>query len=49
MTVTNIINDGDIIRGLGHVTLQAAYVEEQVDDILTALNSIEPFDDKKKR
>ena len=42
-------SDGDIIRGLGFVTLYAAYLEEQVDALLELLRLIEPFLDKEKR
>ena len=44
-----IINDGDIIRGLGFVTLYSAYLEEQIDELLSLLSVIEKFDDKKRR
>ncbi len=27
-------NDGDVVRGLGFVALYAAYLEEQVDNLL---------------
>jgi hypothetical protein len=42
-------DDGDIVRGLGFVTMHAATVEEDVDDLLRILESIEPFDEKKQR
>jgi len=44
-----IQNDGDIVRGLGFVTLYAAYLEEEIDNLLTMLNSIEIFDEEKQR
>lgn len=40
-----IQNDGDIIRGLGFVALYAAYLEEQVDNLLFMLQSIEEYTD----
>lgn len=43
-----LVSDGDIVRGLGFVTLYAAYLEEQVDALLELLSSIEPFPDKEK-
>lgn len=36
-------NDGDVVRGLGFVTLYAAYLEEQIDNLLVMLQSVEPF------
>ncbi len=44
-----IQNTGDIIQGLGFVTLHAAYLEEQVDKLLTMLHFVEKYNDKKKR
>lgn len=44
-----IKNDGDIIRGLGFVTLYSAYLEEQVDQLLHALTQMEEFDQKKQK
>jgi hypothetical protein len=44
-----IENDGDIIRGLGFVTLYSAYLEEQIDNLLEMLNTIEAYDSKKQR
>ena len=41
--------DNDILRGLGCATLCAAYAEEQVDQILSLLHRVEPFDDKVRR
>ena len=41
--------DGDIIRGLGFVTLYSAYAEEQVDNLLELLTVVELFDDGKRR
>jgi hypothetical protein len=44
-----IEDDGDIARGLGFVALYAAYLEEQVENLLNMLVSIEPYDDAKQR
>jgi hypothetical protein len=44
-----VADDGDIVRGLGFVTMYAAWVEEDVDDLLRMLEPIEPFDEKKQR
>jgi hypothetical protein len=44
-----IADDGDIVRGLGFVTMYSAIVEEDVDDVLTMLDAIEPFDENKQR
>jgi hypothetical protein len=41
--------DGDIIRGLGFVALYAAYLEEQIDNLLIMLNPIQAYDKKKQR
>ena len=42
-------NDGDIVRGLGFVTLYSAYVEEQIDNLLFMLNEIEEFTKNEQR
>jgi hypothetical protein len=42
-------DDGDIIRGLGFVTMYSAWVEEDVDDLLRIMDSVAPFDEKKQR
>jgi len=42
-------DDGDIVRGLGFVSMYSAWVEEDVDDILRLLEPVEPFDEKKQR
>jgi hypothetical protein len=42
-------NDGDIVRGLGFVALYAAYLEEQIDNLLMMLAPIEAYDKKKQR
>ena len=44
-----LVDDGDIVRGLGFVTMYAAWVEEDVDDILRMLEPIEQFDERKRR
>lgn len=36
-------NDGDVVRGLGFVALYAAYLEEQIDNLLFMLQLIEQF------
>ena len=41
--------DDDVVRGLGFVTLYAAYLEEQVDDLLFMLQSIESFTESEQR
>jgi hypothetical protein len=40
MSKKMIKDDGDIIRGLGFVTLYSAYLEEQIDNLLLTLNQI---------
>ena len=42
-------NDGDIVRGLGFVTLYSAYLEEQVDKLLFDLGPLEDYDEQKQR
>jgi hypothetical protein len=44
-----LTDDGDIIRGLGFVTMYSAWVEEDVDNVLRQLAAIEPFDEKTQR
>lgn len=39
-------DDGDIVRGLGFVSMYSAWVEEDVDDILRLLSPIQAFDEK---
>jgi hypothetical protein len=36
-------DDGDIIRGLGFVTIYSAWVEEEVDNLLRLMSPVEPF------
>ena len=42
-------NDGDIVRGLGFVALYSAYLEEQIDNLLFMLSSVEKFTEKEQR
>lgn len=42
-------DDGDIVRGLGFVALYAAYLEEQIDNLLEALAPVESYDSAKQR
>lgn len=44
-----IADDGDIVRGLGFVSMYSAWVEEDIDDVLRLLSPVEPFDEKKQR
>jgi hypothetical protein len=41
--------DNDVVRGLGFVALYAAYLEEQIDNLLFMLQSIEQFPEKERR
>jgi len=41
-------NDGDIIRGLGFTTLYAAYLEKQIDHLLTLLAPVDSNDKNKQ-
>lgn len=42
-------NDNDVVRGLGFVALYAAYLEEQIDNLLFLLRPIEPFPESEQR
>ena len=42
-------DDGDVVRGLGFVALHAAYLEEQIDNLLIKLIHVDPYDEKKQR
>jgi len=42
-------DDGDIIRGLGFVTLYSAYLEEHIDALLSLLEHIEKYGEDKQR
>ena len=39
----------DVVRGLGFVALYAAYLEEQLDNLLLMLQPIEPFPESEQR
>jgi hypothetical protein len=41
-------DDGDIIRGLGFVTLYSAYLEEHIDALLSLLGHIEKYGEDKQ-
>lgn len=41
--------DNDVIRGLGFVALYAAYLEEQIDNLLFMLEPVEPFPEEEQR
>ena len=41
--------DDDVVRGLGFVALYAAYLEEQVDNLLFMVQRIEPFPESEQR
>lgn len=42
-----IKDDGDIVRGLGFVALYAAYLEEQIENLLEMLSLVEVYDEKR--
>lgn len=44
-----LADDGDIVRGLGFVSMYSAWVEEDVDDLLRLMAPVEPFDERKQR
>jgi hypothetical protein len=44
-----IENDGDIIRGLGFVSLYSAYLEEQIDNLLFLLLEVEEFEESRQQ
>jgi hypothetical protein len=44
-----VADDGDLVRGLGFVAMYSAWLEEEVDELLRALDPIEPFDDAAQR
>lgn len=44
-----ITADTDPVRGLGFVTLNAAYLEEQIDNLLFMLQPVEPFPNEEQR
>lgn len=41
--------DNDIVRGLGFVALYAAYLEEQIDNLLFMLQPVEVFPENEQR
>lgn len=41
--------DEDVVRGLGFVALYAAYLEEQIDNLLFQLQPIEQFSESEQR
>jgi hypothetical protein len=45
----SLIDDGDPVRGLGFITMYAAWLEEDVDDLLRMMDPIEAFDKAKQR
>jgi len=47
--MNKIEDDGDIIKGLGYMTLYAAYVEGKIDELLVQLSALEEFTDKERR
>jgi hypothetical protein len=44
-----LVDDGDPVRGVGLVTTCAAYLEEQIDQLLTLLEVLEPFPNQEQR
>lgn len=44
-----IKDDGDLVRGLGFVTMYSAIVEEDVDNVLRLMHSVEPYNELKQR
>jgi hypothetical protein len=42
-------DDGDIVRGLGFVTMYSAWVEEEVDNLLRIMSPVEPFTERVQR
>lgn len=44
-----LINDDDVVRGLGFVALYAAYLEEQVDNLLFMFQPLESFPEGEQR
>lgn len=44
-----IEDDGDIIKGLGYVTMHAAHLERRVEDLLFQLSVIENYTEKDQR
>ena len=44
-----IEDDGDIVRGLGFVTMLSAHLEGRIDELLFKLSAIEEFTEKEQR
>ena len=44
-----VMDDGDLVRGLGFVTMYSAWLEEDVDEILRVLDAVEQFDAQRQR
>lgn len=44
-----IQDDGDIVRGLGFVTMHGAHLEGRIEDLLTMLSPISPYTEKDQR
>ena len=44
-----ITDDGDIVRGIGFVSMYSAWVEDDIDNLLCVTAPIDPFDEKKQR
>ena len=42
-------DDGDIVRGVGFVTIYAAYLEEQIDELLEVLHRIKSITDADRK
>lgn len=42
-----LTDDGDLIRGLGYVALYAAYLEEAIEEVFSAVNSVNGIHDPK--
>src|SRR2546425_9741331 len=42
-------DDGDIVRGLGFVTMYSAWVEEEVDNLLRIMSPVELFSERIQR
>ena len=43
------MDDGDIVKALGFVSMYSAWVKEDVDDVLRLLDTVEPFGSKQQR
>jgi len=44
-----LADDGDLVRGLGFVTMYSAWLEEDVDEILRVIDPVEPFTEAVQR